>query len=68
MPRGKHIKIIIEVDGSCSVDAMNFTDTSCQAVTQEITSALGGQTNKSRLKPDARIRSRRGQPESERAR
>ena len=68
MPRGKHIRIIIATDGSCSVDAMNFTDASCQTATQEIASALGGQTNKSRLKSEARIRSRCGQPESEQAR
>jgi len=68
MPRGKYIRIIIAKDGSCSVDAMNFTDASCQAATKEITSALGGQIDKSRPKPEARIRSRCGQPESERAR
>ena len=68
MPRGKHIRIIIATNGSCSVDAMNFTDASCQSATQEITSALGGPIDQQRLKPEARIRSLRGQPESERAR
>ena len=61
MPRGKHIRIIIAVDGSCSVDAMNFAGPSCQTATCEIAAALGGQVVSDRLKPEARIRERSAQ-------
>jgi hypothetical protein len=43
MPRGKHVKIIIAPDGTCTVDAINFTGASCRAATGEITAAPGGQ-------------------------
>ena len=68
MPRGKHIKLIIAVDGSCRVDAVNFTGPSCKAATKEITSALGGQIDHEGTKPEARIRQRCGQGEREEAR
>ena len=61
MPRGKHIRIVIAADGSCSVDAMNFTGPSCQTATGEILAALGGQVVSDRLKPEARIRKRAAQ-------
>ena len=61
MPRGKHIRILIAVDGSCSVDAMNFTGPSCQTATGEIAAALGGPVVRDRLKPEARIRERAAQ-------
>ena len=68
MPRGKHIKIIIAPDGSCAVDAINFTGPSCQMATGEIAAALGGQIDHQRVKPEARIRQRCGQSEREQAR
>lgn len=68
MPRGKHIKIIIASDGTCAVDAINFTGPSCQTATGEITAALGGQIDHQRTKPEVRIRQRAGQGEREQAR
>ena len=68
MPRGKHIKITIASDGTCSVDAINFIGPSCQAATMEITAALGGQIDHQHLKPEARLRERCGQGEREAAR
>ena len=68
MPRGKHVKVIIGVDGSCQVDAVNFTDASCLSVTKAITAALGGRIDHERLKPEARLRERSGQSEREQAR
>lgn len=59
--RGKHIKVIIALDGGCSVDAVNFTGPSCQTATQEITAALGGEIMHQQLKPEARVRERHGQ-------
>ena len=67
MPRGKHVKLIISIDGGCSIDAVNFTGPSCQAATQEITAALGGQVGHQHSKPEARIRQRCGQREREQA-
>ena len=68
MPRGKHIKLIIGVDGSCQVDAINFTDGSCRAATQEITAVLGGQIDHQHDKPETRCRMHAGQREREGAR
>ena len=65
--RGKHLRIIIAADGSCSVDAMNFAGPSCQAATGEIAAALGGQVVSQRLKPEARIREGTAQGERESA-
>ncbi len=56
MSRGKHIKLIIGVDGQCSIDAHNFTDASCQKATQQIAAALGGQIDHQRDRPQARLR------------
>ena len=68
MPRGKHVKLIIGVDGTCSVDAINFVGPACQVATQEITAALGGRIGTEQLKPEARLRERCGQGEREQAR
>ena len=68
MPHGKHIKIIISVDGQCAIDAVNFTGSACQAATLEIASALGGQIGQQREKPETRIRGRCGHIEKEQAR
>jgi hypothetical protein len=68
MPRGKHLKLIIGVDGTCSIDAVNFTGPSCQAATQEIAHALGGQVVQEHAKPEARIWKRCGVSQTEQAR
>ena len=68
MPRGKHVKLIIGVDGTCSVDAINFAGPACQVATMEIASALGGRIGHEHLKPEARIRERSGHAEREEAR
>ena len=49
----KHIKIIIRGDGACSVDAVNFTDATCQQATDQIMRALAGQVTADRLKLEA---------------
>ena len=49
----KHVKMIIRVDGTCSVDAVNFTDATCTRATQQILAALAGQVGEDRLKPEA---------------
>jgi hypothetical protein len=68
MPRGKHLKLIIGVDGRCSIDAMNFTGPSYQAATKEIARALGGQVVQERAKPEARVGQRCGESHTEQAR
>ena len=68
MARGKYVKLIIGVDGSCQVDAVNFTDGSCKTATGEITAALGGQIDHQHDKPEARCRMQAGQREREGAR
>ncbi len=68
MPRGKHIKLIIGVDGTCQVDALNFSGSSCKVATEEIAAALGGRIALRHDKPEARIRERRGDREREGAR
>ena len=68
MVRGKHVKLIIGVDGRCHVDAINFTDGSCRAATREIVAALGGQIDHQHDRPEARVRERVGQREREGAR
>ena len=68
MPRGKHVKLIIGIDGRCRIDAMHFADASCQSATQEIAAALGGRVAHQHLKPEARVGLRTGHGERERAR
>lgn len=53
MIREKHVKLIIRPDGSCSVDAVNFADATCQQATDQILRALAGQITEDCLKPDA---------------
>ncbi|MCH8194872.1 MAG: glucose 1-dehydrogenase [Chloroflexi bacterium] len=60
--------ITISVDGTCTVDAMNFTDATCMRATQEITKTLAGKTIDERVKPEARTHVQRGQREAEGAR
>ena len=68
MRRDKHIRMIIRADGTCTVDAMNFTDATCMRATQEITKVLAGKTIDERVKPEARAHVQRGQREAEGAR
>ena len=56
MPRDRQIKIIIAADGTCTVDALNFTGPSCRQATGEITAVLGGEIGHQRDKPEARSR------------
>jgi hypothetical protein len=58
MPRGKHVKLTIGADGSCQIDAVNFTDASCQSVTNEIAALLGRIITHQHAKPEARQRVR----------
>jgi hypothetical protein len=53
MIQGKCVKIIIHADGSCSIDAVNFTDATCTQATRHILTVLGGTTTEDRLKPEA---------------
>jgi len=68
MSREKQIKLIIGVKGQCSIDALNFTDASCQKATQQIAAALGGAIDRQRDKPEARLRQRSHQSEREQSR
>ena len=65
MRRERHIKMIIRADGTCTVDAMNFTDGTCMRATQEITRALAGKTIDERVKPEARMHVQSGEREAE---
>ena len=51
--RQKHVRMIIRQDGTCAVDAVNFTDATCTQATQQIIQALGGQVSEERLKPES---------------
>lgn len=53
MIQGKCVKITIHADGSCSIDAVNFTDATCTQATRQILAALGGAATEDRLKPEA---------------
>ncbi len=53
MIREKHVKLIIRSNGSCTVDAINFTDATCQQATDQILKALAGEITGDRLKPEA---------------
>ena len=53
MPQGKYVKMLIHIDGTCSVDAINFADATCTQATQQILAALGGPVTEDRLKPEA---------------
>ena len=68
MTRDKHVRITIGVDGSCRIDAVRFTDASCQSATQEIMNALGGPVVREHVKPEARVAQRCGRIEKERTR
>ena len=53
MPVMKHVKMIIHVDGTCAVDAVNFADATCTWATKQILAALAGQVVSERFKPEA---------------
>jgi hypothetical protein len=65
MPRGKHIKIHIGIDGQCSINAINFTGPACQSATMEIANALGMRIITDRQKPEIRMRERAIDPDRE---
>lgn len=52
----KQVEVVVTPDGSCTIDAMNFTDASCTQVTQQLVAVLGGQILSDRRKPEAAIR------------
>ena len=52
----KHVRMIIRPDGTCTVDAVNFTDATCKNATDQITAALAGRTISEHDKGHARIR------------
>ena len=54
--RFKHVRMLIRPDGTCTVDAINFADASCQQATQQITDALAGRTLTEHNKPEGRNR------------
>jgi hypothetical protein len=66
--RDKHIKLIIAADGSCTIDAVNFADASCQQATQQIVQALGARVVAERHKSEARLRASSASPQTERGR
>jgi hypothetical protein len=49
----KQIRMLIRVDGTCSIDAVNFTDATCTQATRQIMQMLGGQVTQEHLKPEA---------------
>jgi hypothetical protein len=49
----KQIKMLIRADGTCSIDAVNFTDSTCTQATRQILEALFGQVSHENLKPEA---------------
>ena len=53
MIRGKCVKMIIHTDGTCSIDAIDFTDATCTHATRQILQALNGQVAEEHLKPEA---------------
>jgi len=65
MIREKHVRMIIRADGSCSVDAVNFTDAGCLKATEQITQALAGVTVGEHHKPEARLPMQREQGRQE---
>lgn len=67
MNKERHLRIVIGMDGSCSVDAINFTGPSCRTATMEVASALGVQIGH-HDKPEVRMRERSGQSDREQAR
>ncbi len=61
----KHIQMIIRPDGTCTIDAVNFSDASCQQATEQIAAALAGRTIRVRQKPEAFRRLMRGASQRE---
>ena len=51
--RTKHVRMIIRLDGTCTVDAINFTDATCTHAAEQILKALGGSVTEERHKPEA---------------
>ena len=52
----KHVEVVVAPDGTCTIDAVNFTDASCTQITRQLAAALGGQILSDRRKPEAAIR------------
>lgn len=67
MPQ-KHVRIIIHQDGTCTVDALHFTDATCTQATRQILAALGGPVTEERHKPEAQRLPPQANPRKEAAR
>ena len=52
MIQGRYVKMIIHADGTCSIDAVNFTDATCTQATRQILQALNSHVAEERLKPE----------------
>ena len=63
----KQVQIVVAPDGSCTIDAINFTDASCTQATQQLITALGGQVIAEHLKPEAANRPQLANPTREAA-
>lgn len=68
MSTQRHLKLIIDVDGTCRIDAVNFVGPACQIATQELTAALGGTIQQQHDKPELRLRADHRQTDAEQAR
>jgi hypothetical protein len=68
MSRYPYIRILIQPDETCSVDAIDFRGPACRQVTLEIAQVLGDQMDRQQDKPEARLgeRGRVGEPEASR--
>ena len=53
MIQGRHVKMIIHADGTCSIDAVNFADATCTLATGQVMQALGGPVSEERFRPEA---------------
>ncbi len=49
----RYITMLIKPNGTCSIDAVNFTDATCTSATQQIMQVLAGQLVDERFKPEA---------------
>lgn len=62
----KHVRMIIRADGTCAVDAMEFSDSTCLEATRQIRQALAGQVINERRKAEAGRLAPRANPRRER--
>lgn len=58
MRRNQHLRMVIAVDGTCRIDAVNFAGSACQVATLELAAVLGGGVLSQRSKPETWLRER----------